>query len=590
MFKPRYFNKAMATQIGLLGQAVLGLKPLSLNRYDYTAVTVQRLPGGLFKTTTRPAFITKASVNPFSPLSSDLRISREKREKEFILLEENGLLESTVRFSISERKTLGVKNKSRQLSLLYKLDRMDLRKSLNALYQRQLINVQIPENNFVLGEFDQIFSVDVNGRGLEVRVTKQQIGDSFSNTVNNGNNYFKVVIHRIMEDYRNLLSSELPGEQTVRTVVNIPQGNYSQSTGLYIEEPSGPLWASGETISSNTFSEPLREEPELMGREQSVLLRTPEVEAPPQDLAVEHFLAFARLPASFTVLERNLLQIPNTVQRQNISENDIVTPAQNNTISADNIGINSGSIGFINTEQISYYSQDLGENELSVINKVVIKSRRTDWTVAQRNEVLDGDIQPTPNFIYSFFQNERSFSRVFVNTDYLTEALHMEVLQHIRACHSKKIIYNNMKFVSYEKKLWFGAQESIAKRTPIKQLDSREVTFRAMVLGTNPKLEVNVNTNLMLTAQFSESLTTMYRTNRYITSTAFSSVEDLADPSNQKFWAVLEQAFGKSIILFDYPKVSLRPAYLRGTVIECSDRVQVKGLVSNAGTEEGFSV
>lgn len=100
---------------------------------------------------------------------------------------------------------------------------------------------------------------------------------------------------------------------------------------------------------------------------------------------------------------------------------------------------------------------------------------------------------------------------------------------------------------------------------------------------------VSVNTNLMLTAQFTDSLTTFYRSNRFITSCAFSTVGEIAQPQYYELWRNLEEAFGKKIVLFDYPTVELQPCFLRGTVIECSSVVQLRGLVSNAGTQEFLS-
>jgi len=120
----------------------------------------------------------------------------------------------------------------------------------------------------------------------------------------------------------------------------------------------------------------------------------------------------------------------------------------------------------------------------------------------------------------------------------------------------------------------------------MKPIFSREVPFKAMIVGTNPNNIVNVNPNFMLTAQFTDSLTTFYRANRYITCTAFSSMEQLSDPANSKLWRTLETAFGKKGILMDYPSVILYPCFPRGTVLECTDTVQVRGLVSNAGTQE----
>lgn len=91
----------------------------------------------------------------------------------------------------------------------------------------------------------------------------------------------------------------------------------------------------------------------------------------------------------------------------------------------------------------------------------------------------------------------------------------------------------------------------------------------------------------MLTAQFSDSLTTFYRTNRYITYSCFSSIEQVAQPENQKLWATLEQAFGQSTVFLRRPSLKLEPVYLRGNVLEVTNVVQVREIVSR---HPGFSL
>jgi len=179
-------------------------------------------------------------------------------------------------------------------------------------------------------------------------------------------------------------------------------------------------------------------------------------------------------------------------------------------------------------------------------------------------------------------------TRVYADATYLTEVLETEILRHVRYCYSKQIIYNNIKYKSYEANTWFGRNAAIAKKSPMKPIVSLEVPFQSLVLGQNPNNTVNVNGNLLLTAQFSNSLTTFYKSNRYITCSSFASVEQIAEPANPKMWRTLESAFGKNVVLMDYPTVGLEPCFLRGTVLECTDMVQVRGLVSNAGTQEMF--
>lgn len=186
--------------------------------------------------------------------------------------------------------------------------------------------------------------------------------------------------------------------------------------------------------------------------------------------------------------------------------------------------------------------------------------------------------------MFSFFENHLKFDRVYINSDYLLAGLEAEVLRHIRYCHSKLIIYNTIRFVTFERKLWGGVNESIAQKSPLKPIGSKEITFRAAVAGTNPNMDVNVSANLMFTSSFESSLTTFYRANRFITCSAFTDSQQISDPAMLQIWERLELALGKTIVLHDIPNVSLQACFFRGPIIECTEMVQLRGLVSNAGT------
>lgn len=162
--------------------------------------------------------------------------------------------------------------------------------------------------------------------------------------------------------------------------------------------------------------------------------------------------------------------------------------------------------------------------------------------------------------------------------------LEADVLRHVRYCHSKLIMYNTLRLTTYEKKLWGGVTQSIAQKSPLKPIGSKDITFRASVSGTNPNLDVNVNANLMFTSSFESSLTTFYRANRLLTCSPFADAEQINDPAMLQTWETLERAFGKSIVLHDVPRVALDACFSRGPILECSDIVQLRGLVSNAGT------
>jgi len=70
-------------------------------------------------------------INPFIPLPDQHKIVRVGRKKEWILLENDGILEVGVKFNISDRKKLGVNNKVRQLTLDYKVVTNNFKEVLN---------------------------------------------------------------------------------------------------------------------------------------------------------------------------------------------------------------------------------------------------------------------------------------------------------------------------------------------------------------------------------------------------------------------------------------------------------------------------
>jgi hypothetical protein len=53
-------------------------------------------------------------------------------------------------------------------------------------------------------------------------------------------------------------------------------------------------------------------------------------------------------------------------------------------------------------------------------------------------------------------------------------------------------------------------------------------------------------------------------------------------------WLELEKAFSSPVVLLTYPLVGLIPCFSRGEIVQTSDRVLFKGLVSNGGSEEEF--
>ena len=111
-----------------------------------------------------------------------------------------------------------------------------------------------------------------------------------------------------------------------------------------------------------------------------------------------------------------------------------------------------------------------------------------------------------------------------------------------------------------------------------------------MITGLNENDSVNMNTNLVFTAQFEEKAPNVYKTNRFITCSAFNNQSQLTtrDSKRTRLWSELERSYGEDIILSYFPLIRLVPAFSRGNVVQTTDTVFFRGFVSNAGSEFGL--
>jgi hypothetical protein len=87
----------------------------------------------------------------------------------------------------------------------------------------------------------------------------------------------------------------------------------------------------------------------------------------------------------------------------------------------------------------------------------------------------------------------------------------------------------------------------------------------------------------MFTAEFTNYTGNFYKTNRFITCSAFNSQAEVASQEFESLFETLEKAFGEMIVLSTFPTVRLVPCFERGSIIQTSNTLYFKGLVSNAG-------
>ena len=481
---------------------------------------------------------------------------------------------------------------------------MNLRDTLNNLIANRFKIEADPANSVGLINLKQIYEVSVDGQTFEVVLNQADILNNVDGQSPNGQNYMRLLMYRIFERFNAIQSSLNPG---YRSPVVLNNANVVNSRGLFVERPNLPVFLNQPQVQSPILSENPLGEIDSVGRSAQVI--QPEADLQPTQVVnpPESFTGFSSLPLSLKVLQRGDLIIPQNEDLSNLLPPTLsagLTNAQGQPVQTAIDGLVNGQIPsgdenlriasednmFLNFNQFTYafYLLDQGgpgqPGEPASLHNVTILSRRTDFSTVKdpTNEQVQSNFNP--NFVFSFFENHMKFDRVYVNSDYLLAGLEAEVLRHVRYCHSKLIIYNTIRFVTFERKLWGGLNETICQKSPLKPIGSKEITFRAAVAGTNPKMDVNVTANLMFTSSFESSLTTFYRANRFITCSAFTDSQQISDPAMLQTWEGLELALGKTIVLHDTPGVSLQACFLRGPIIECSEIVQLRGLVSNAGT------
>lgn len=119
----------------------------------------------------------------------------------------------------------------------------------------------------------------------------------------------------------------------------------------------------------------------------------------------------------------------------------------------------------------------------------------------------------------------------------------------------------------------------------MQQFDKKEVQFKLTQVGQNPLDVVNFRTNLMFTAEFKPVTGNFYKSNRFVTCSAFMSQNEVSHAQYQTLFETLEGAFVEPVVLADYPRIELIPCYERGTIVQLAEKVYFKGLVSNASSQ-----
>ena len=322
---------------------------------------------------------------------------------------------------------------------------------------------------------------------------------------------------------------------------------------------------------------------------------TPPSELPPSNTlpnetvtSSNNFNFLTRLPVKFTVLERNNFEIaadPNNSVLNSLRER---IRAASPTSGQDNFNenvVSSNTIFWLHPGLFSNAIGGIQPNEKVEQHQLVLNERKTDFYMDQYDSLESVVNAP---FVFSFYENLDRYERCYVDVAYLAASMDYTLLQHIRRTHSMRILYNRITLDTYQKKTWYHQDESFCKKIPLKNIDSHVVLFNPLIAGEHPGENVNTTSNLMFSGAFKNKQGVFYRPNRFITCTAFNTQADIQNKAVRSLWLQLEKGFSSPVVLTTYPLVGLIPCFPRGKIVQTTENVVFRGLVSNGGGDDGF--
>jgi hypothetical protein len=491
-------------------------------------------------------------------------VFRPSKNNDTIPLEGGGMLKLTAKLQIADRKSLGIKTKGRQLSLMYKVEIGKTKETLNSLIQNQFIDPVNKTQSSKLASYSQEFHATVNGVAVQAFIPESALG---INPLGDGNQYMKTVSFYLLAAYDDLSKepgSKLPTlERLAPQPFNIDLTNTDNCNGFIgVIKTSSLFKGTSDIVETATFSKML---PESIRGIDFINGKTDvPVKEVPSSTIFSHFDGFASLPIV-------------------ISLQNIVKPKTKKT----------GALKFLLADQPylpflirSMEYGDLENPSPSAPIEIVLQERITRYVVD--NAVVQ-DVKVNDPFIgYVYHEDDVFWQRAVVKPDYLATLIDNTLIRRIRKLHTSRIVYNSLKLTSFNKKKW-SADGKVCAKGNLNTLLSKEIEYNVMVTGSHPGDGVNYITNLLFTARFDSNQSNFYRSNRFVTCSAFMNQSELNDLSSRVLFAELEQAFCEPIVLSTYPEVRLIPCFERGTDIQIANSVQFRGLVSNAASTQDFS-
>lgn len=331
------------------------------------------------------------TLDPFRPIPVEHDIIRSSDLEDLLCLENNGLLQLNLKFSVADGKSLGILSKSRQFSSLFKINCSEFRKILNGSRTNGPTSVLLKQNNIGVNDVIQEFSGIFDNIPLVVTIAESEWG---SNMSTQEDTFAKVLVHKFFEAYQ---------EHCAQLPKSNPQYKEKRGTKLFLIKDYLKFFGVDEAATVQV-SEPFPPNiADIRGRVFKKKQNDQKNGENEQDQAepMRVFNAFATMPNSLTIV--------NDPERKR----DLFT--------AEPIELKS-----------------LLDPETATKHTLLLKSRLTTYQIVPlKSESIEVE---TPRMVFSFFEDSVSFERVFVSPNFLAACLHKELLHYISKTHSSRII------------------------------------------------------------------------------------------------------------------------------------------------------
>jgi hypothetical protein len=526
------------------------------------------------------ALTNDAIIPPVYPLLEEFNVMRPPIDGEEVQLEDQGLLGIKLNFNISDRKSIGVKTKGRQLTMLYKIEIEPcapffsrwIKGFLNVReLGRPLLNVT-NTREYVCGkcngvEVEAVILHDVINR--ELRAAGQLGSVSF---VEDEVLYLQVLSHALYVNY--LIKKAESGVQFQENNIDVALLNWVQtgitdgtinehsylnhgllrkSQGIYLLDVGTTSFlahSDSKVINGNSLNKPLlsKDSPRSRLKDKPVVEKAAETAS--LQTIDETFKYFKEIPMVLTLAVYSPYDVAQA-------------------------GFKQDKTSFAN----------LSSSDACQVSSLIIEEREVTFSVSYPVTPSSLEFTINPTFDFSYYQNNERVERCYVKPDFLGSALQAKILQFIQKTHCSRVTYKSITFSSFSHNDWED-DGKLLRKTSITKFSELESFFKFLIVGQNPIEYVTTASNIMFTPTFHNLSFSTFKPNRFITCSVYKSNSEVVKSENMLLWEKLEKGFSEPIVLCEKPSVRLIPCMQRGPVFEVTKSFEMRGLVSNAGTPE----